>query len=744
MAVQYSIHKMVSDGTLSTIALGIQYLQRNDIYLRIAEVETPQSGSPSGYTWSFIDNNTIRVLPVVPAGVEVVVYRRTDLDEMYNIYSQNAQFDESTIDENNQQLLFIAQEYFEQGVPVQLASGVEYAREDIVNVYYRLKLSDGSYTAEFAVPKGGAAGFEALRRSYADAGLTLVEGSFETGGTLSSATDVLLHNVTAKAYAWTGAFQHVVAPGTNPTLPGSGYAPRTDAPRTDALLRDIYFTGPVRSLSQSQFAINAGMSASTQTGMLQSFIDSFTSSGGCAVIDQSILIDDVGLNARSNTDILFTNGTVLTKKPTKAPGYNLIRFDSVKNSHVYAPVLMGDKYTHLADQGEFGAGIAIVGECDTLHIHQPVCSSMWGDGIYVSKDTSDKYPLGVHIYQPKCDKNRRQGISIEGGVVRIYEPELTNTKSSDSRFTLANGPHAGIDIEPFDNTPVNLDVLVTSPKTFCNDGAGVMVAPYYLTAAKTLRIDVQNHVDEGSRQAFFLLGDNANFSGYIKYNGVGTLNKQNALHIGAWRRSINCLVDLDITARLWGAARSIADTKYGAAWAWDIVNGESQGGVNLKMKAIGPSANGSVHISYCIGSEYNDIDVQFTAGTTNNILACPNSNVRVKCLAANPPSYSGSADYTKLLTEFYINGTGDKQFAFESSYLGSITDGTEITVTARNVTSLALVRSASQASVGGYIYAIDGTKNGWKVTGAFVNFKLVKYGNDIAIKSVSGGPGVYA
>lgn len=74
----------------------------------------------------------------------------------------------------------------------------------------------------------GSQAFEALRRSYAEAGYNLVDGSFETGGTLSSATDVLLHNVTVEAYAWTGAFPHVVAPGTDPTAVGSGYIPRTD------------------------------------------------------------------------------------------------------------------------------------------------------------------------------------------------------------------------------------------------------------------------------------------------------------------------------------------------------------------------------------------------------------------------------------------------------------------------------------------------------------------------------------
>lgn len=156
MAIQYSIQKMVSNGTLSTIALGIQYLQRNDIYVRIAGVETPQSGAPSGYTWSFINNTTLKILPVVPNGVEVVVYRRTDVDAMYNIYSQNAQFDEATIDENNKQLLYIAQEYLEQGLPGTGIESLQYVNTVLGINYYRFKLTDGSYTTTFGVPDGTA------------------------------------------------------------------------------------------------------------------------------------------------------------------------------------------------------------------------------------------------------------------------------------------------------------------------------------------------------------------------------------------------------------------------------------------------------------------------------------------------------------------------------------------------------------------------------------------------------------
>ena len=69
---------------------------------------------------------------------------------------------------------------------------------------------------------------EALRRSYADGGFKLVSGSFEAGGTLVNANDVLLHKASGKAYSAAGPFPKVVSPGTDPTLPGSGYVPRTD------------------------------------------------------------------------------------------------------------------------------------------------------------------------------------------------------------------------------------------------------------------------------------------------------------------------------------------------------------------------------------------------------------------------------------------------------------------------------------------------------------------------------------
>lgn len=224
MTTEYSIQKMVSDGTLSTVTLGIQYLQRNDIYMRIAGEETPQTGATNGYTWTFVDNTTIKILPIVPTGIEVVVYRRTDADEMYNVFNQNAQFDESTIDENNTQLLFLSQEYLEQGSGIE---AVEYLRSEGEVHYYRLQLYGGRYTDEFTIttqlPPGYIRGV----------------GDFVTGFTvMPGMRNVVWLNPSPTGdnnlYSWSGEVPQsgkVVPPNSTPETTGgfvNAWVPRTD------------------------------------------------------------------------------------------------------------------------------------------------------------------------------------------------------------------------------------------------------------------------------------------------------------------------------------------------------------------------------------------------------------------------------------------------------------------------------------------------------------------------------------
>lgn len=52
--------------------------------------------------------------------------------------------------------------------------------------------------------------------------------TFTTGGTLNYPNEAALNPADGNYYGWTGTFPKVVAPGSDPTLLGSGYEPRTD------------------------------------------------------------------------------------------------------------------------------------------------------------------------------------------------------------------------------------------------------------------------------------------------------------------------------------------------------------------------------------------------------------------------------------------------------------------------------------------------------------------------------------
>lgn len=84
---------------------------------------------------------------------------------------------------------------------------------------------------------------EALRRSYAEAGYNLVDGSFEAGGTVTNATDVLLYETEGNAYSYTGTLPHTVAAGSSPSAEPGMWVDRSTAPNafkqsgTGAVLR---------------------------------------------------------------------------------------------------------------------------------------------------------------------------------------------------------------------------------------------------------------------------------------------------------------------------------------------------------------------------------------------------------------------------------------------------------------------------------------------------------------------------
>lgn len=78
---------------------------------------------------------------------------------------------------------------------------------------------------------------EALRRSCAEAGLTLVAGSFEEGATVTLKTEVVWQQATGKVFAWFQDGVKTVGAGSTPETTG-GVAVGAWVDRTDVTLRD--------------------------------------------------------------------------------------------------------------------------------------------------------------------------------------------------------------------------------------------------------------------------------------------------------------------------------------------------------------------------------------------------------------------------------------------------------------------------------------------------------------------------
>ena len=97
---------------------------------------------------------------------------------------------------------------------------------------------------------------EALRRTYAEAGLTLVAGSFEAGGTLTSPGDVLLHEASGKAYGWAGTFPKVVAAFVEGPI-GSEWVPQSDSALMNSQYRKIgKFGSAIKIYNKNEAVLN--------------------------------------------------------------------------------------------------------------------------------------------------------------------------------------------------------------------------------------------------------------------------------------------------------------------------------------------------------------------------------------------------------------------------------------------------------------------------------------------------------
>lgn len=106
----------VSDGSLNIVNIGIKFFNQADISVSLGTAGPLTLGVD--YVWN--SGTAIKFLPttntpggLVPNGIEVLIRRHTEDDEMLNIFDGGAPFSRAALDENFEQLLFLSQEFRE-------------------------------------------------------------------------------------------------------------------------------------------------------------------------------------------------------------------------------------------------------------------------------------------------------------------------------------------------------------------------------------------------------------------------------------------------------------------------------------------------------------------------------------------------------------------------------------------------------------------------------------------------------
>lgn len=102
-----AVQTQVSDGSLTKIQVGIDFIEQADIQVYFDLAASPLVAG-SDYTWTA--SKTITFSSAVPAGTAAFLLRQTNVEEVLNVFDGGASFSRYTLDENFHQILLLAQE----------------------------------------------------------------------------------------------------------------------------------------------------------------------------------------------------------------------------------------------------------------------------------------------------------------------------------------------------------------------------------------------------------------------------------------------------------------------------------------------------------------------------------------------------------------------------------------------------------------------------------------------------------
>lgn len=175
-----STQRAVSDGTLVSLDLSINYLDRSEIAVYFDAVLT------TAWAWVGETAKQITFSPAVPNGVEVLVKRTTDISKLRHEFSKGAAFTAEVLDEDLTQVLHIAQEASEANLSGQFYSDIDMHNYRIRNIGTAVDDTDALTLGQYKADADGAFASKTAAAASATAAAnsaTAAAGSATTAGT---------------------------------------------------------------------------------------------------------------------------------------------------------------------------------------------------------------------------------------------------------------------------------------------------------------------------------------------------------------------------------------------------------------------------------------------------------------------------------------------------------------------------------------------------------------------------------
>lgn len=227
--------------------------------------------------------------------------------------------------------------------------------------------------------------------------------------------------------------------------------------------------------------------------------------GGIILLpDYPLLVNEKGLQIRSNTKLVFRENSKLIMKANSETHYAVLDITTVENVDVYFANIEGDRDGHLISNGEWGMGIRVQGS-QNINLYAPTITNCWGDGIYI-RGFGDIHSEKVSVHNFKIHRARRNGISV----ISVNNLLLNKGVISDTHGT---APQSAIDIEPNRPSDILKNLVIRDLTTHNSQGDGLMILLSNLTlkhaknkSGQKVNITIENHVDVGSQYAVRITG----------------------------------------------------------------------------------------------------------------------------------------------------------------------------------------------------------------------------------------------